>query len=379
MKDTGLETGLAQLQQRIDTLLTQAQDNELIQQRCHQQELALIASHGLGEYLHQLLVDMPTAFALDAITLHLHDPGHIIRHLVEAEGIVIGTPGALRFHDDDRDALSPFSQSSLPLLQPFDAAAHQGLFEARQAPLGSVAMLPLRRGERLLGMLNLASGDPSRFTPARATDFLQHLAAIAAVCLENAVNHERLRHLGLTDALTGVRNRRYFEQRLLDECHAAQRHSRSLACLFLDLDHFKQINDRHGHHNGDRVLQHTATRIRQQLREGDLLSRYGGEEFVVLLLDTDAGTATEVAERIRSAVAKREVELAGGTSLAVTLSIGVAVIEGPSEVGAEGLAAQLVEAADTALYRAKESGRNRVIVSASLPWREAEGRHDDSG
>lgn len=363
MKQTGLETGLTQLQQRIDTLLTHAQENEAIQQRCQQQELALIASNGLAEYLHHLLVTMPSSFALDAVSLHLHDPEHIIRHLIEAEGIAGVSIGALKLHECDHDLLAAVGQASLPMLQPFDASRHQGLFEARRASLGSVAMLPLRRGERLLGMLNLASSDPQRFTPERATDFLQHLAAIAAVCLENAINHERLRHLGLTDALTGVRNRRYFEQRLLDECRAVQRHGRPLACLFLDLDNFKQINDCHGHHNGDRVLQCTASRITQQLRDSDLLSRYGGEEFVVLLLDTDADTAMEVAERIRAAMAHQEVELTDELRLQVTLSIGIAVVEGPLIFGAESLATRLLEAADAALYQAKKSGRNKVIVS----------------
>lgn len=366
MKSTPLETELS-LQHRIDTLLAHAQENEAIQQRCHRLELALIAGNNLAEYLHQLLVAMPTAFALDAVSLHLHDPEHIIRHLIEAEKIAFSSPGLLHCHERLSGVLSSASQETLPLLQPYDDACHQALFDARHTPLGSVALMPLRRGARVLGVLNLASKDPVRFTPERATDFLQHLAAIAAVCLENAINNERLHDLGLTDALTGVRNRRYFEQRLLDECRAVQRHGRPLSCLFLDLDHFKDINDRHGHRSGDRVLQQLASRITQQLRDSDLLSRYGGEEFVVLLLDTDAETASEIAERIRAAVAEREVEMADGTGIPVTLSIGVAVIQGQTDMEAEGMAAQLIEAADAALYRAKNCGRNRVSVSTGSP------------
>ena len=107
-------------------------------------------------------------------------------------------------HETDQGILSAASQAILPILQPFDEDCHRGLFDKLHTSPGSVAILPLRRGERLLGMLNLASNDPDRFTPERATDFLQHLAAIAAVCLENAINHERLRHLGLTDAFRAM-------------------------------------------------------------------------------------------------------------------------------------------------------------------------------
>ncbi len=365
MNDTGMDAQLVQLQQRIDTLMEHAQHNEAIQQRCHQLELALIASHGFEEYLHQLLVTLPSAFALDAVSLHLYDPDYMIRHLMKAEGVAIGSDDALQFHADLAGALSAITDRTVPLLQAYDGTQHEGLFEARQLQLGSIALLPLRRGDILLGMLILGSGDTGRFAPEQATDFLQHLAAIAAVCLENAINHERLNHMGLTDALTGVRNRRYFEQRLLDECSAVQRHGRPLACLFIDLDHFKRINDHHGHHNGDRVLQEIAKRITQQLRDGDMLSRYGGEEFVILLMDTDAGTAKEVAERIRANVAKHEVELPGDIRLSVTLSIGIAVMDGTVAGTAKIVADELVEAADAALYLAKRDGRDRVALSDS--------------
>jgi len=364
MTEKGLETRLGRLQQQIDSLLKQAKDNEAIQQRCHQVELALIASNGLPDYLHQMLVALPEAFTLEAISLHLHDPEHFIRHQVKAEGIPPDCRGSLIFHDCVSDFLPSARSSTAPFLRAYDARRHHGLFGKQDVVPGSVAVLPLHRGDRFLGMLNLGSTDPTRYTPERATDFLQHLAAISAVCLENAINHERLRHLGLTDPLTGVRNRRYFEQRVLDECRAVQRHGRPLACLFLDLDHFKAINDRYGHHNGDLVLQSTARCITRQIRDNDLLSRYGGEEFVLLLLDSDCDEALEIAERIRGAVANRDVTLSADTRLRVTVSIGVAICKGKTAVRAEDLASQLVEGADNALYQAKGAGRNCIRVSA---------------
>jgi len=363
MAEKGLEKGLNQLQQRIDTMLTQAKDNETIQQRCNQLELSLIASNGLSDYLHQMLVALPAAFNLDGISLHLYDPEHLLRHMVKAEGIPPDCRGTLRFHDRDSELLTPARHSTSPLLHRYDEKRHYGLFAKMDILFGSVAVLPLHRGDQFFGMLNLASLDSTRYTPERATDFLEHLAAISAVCLENAINHERLRHLGLTDALTGVRNRRYFEERILDECRAVQRHGRSLACLFLDLDYFKKINDSFGHHNGDLVLQSTARCISQQIRDSDLLSRYGGEEFVLLLLDSDHDKALEIAERIREAVENREVVLMDDKRVNVTVSIGVAIIAGKTDMPAEDLALKLVDGADEALYRAKELGRNRISVS----------------
>lgn len=358
-----METREGQLQQQIDHLLKQAKENEAIQQRCNQIELALIASNSLSDYLHQVLVALPKAFHLDVISLHLLDPEHFIRHQIKAEGITPEGRNALIFHDCVSDFLPSARSSTLPLLRRYDARRHQDLFSEQELVPGSVAVLPLHRGGRLLGLLNLGSIDPERYTPERATDFLQHLAAIAAVCLENSVNHERLRHVGLTDPLTGVRNRRYFEQRVLDECRAVLRHGRPLACLFLDLDHFKVINDQHGHHNGDLVLQNTARSITQQIRDNDLLSRYGGEEFVLLLLDSDCDAAMEIAERIRGAVASRDVTLEDGSRLNVTVSIGVASSKGKSTSCAEDLVLQLIEGADKALYRAKAIGRNCVSIS----------------
>lgn len=363
MTEKGLETGLEQLQQRIDSMLTQAKDNETIQQRCNQLELSLIASNGLSDYLHQMLVALPAAFHLDGISLHLYDPEHLIRHMVKAEGIPKNCRGTLRFHDQDSEILSPARNSRSPLLHSYDEKRHYGLFGTVDILFGSVAVLPLHRGDQFFGMLNLASLDSTRYTPERATDFLQHLAAISAVCLENAINHERLRHIGLTDALTGVRNRRYFEERILDECRAVLRHGRSLACLFLDLDHFKKINDNFGHHNGDLVLQSTARCITQQIRDSDLLSRYGGEEFVLLLLDSDYDEALEIAERIREAVASREIELMDDKSVQVTVSIGVAIIAEKTDMCAEDLALKLVDGADKALYKAKDLGRNCVSIA----------------
>jgi diguanylate cyclase (GGDEF)-like protein len=136
--------------------------------------------------------------------------------------------------------------------------------------------------------------------------------------------------------------------------------------LFLDVDHFKHVNDQYGHQTGDCVLREAAWRIKGQLRSIDVLGRYGGEEFAVLLVQTDMDSALTIAERIRHSIADQRFKGEGNETLAVTLSVGVATLRDCSRAqNAEMLAQQLVARADQALYQAKEGGRNCVMAATS--------------
>ncbi|MFO7576091.1 MAG: diguanylate cyclase [Pelovirga sp.] len=173
---------------------------------------------------------------------------------------------------------------------------------------------------------------------------------------------DKLLHIAITDELTGLRNRRYLMERLRAELKQLRRTSRPLACIMFDLDHFKQVNDTHGHEVGDRILQEVAAAARQQCRESDILSRFGGEEFVVVLPDTTLAGAMAIAERLRQAVAACRVTLAQGESVSVTASFGVTWMEElQQEVAAA--ATTLLRQVDDALYAAKEQGRNRIADS----------------
>ncbi|MGE0488918.1 MAG: diguanylate cyclase [Vulcanimicrobiota bacterium] len=152
-----------------------------------------------------------------------------------------------------------------------------------------------------------------------------------------------------TDGLTGVWNRRHLRELLETSVARARREGSNLAVLMLDIDHFKQVNDQHGHQQGDRVLAEVAGLISSNARLDDSLARYGGEEFCLLLRQTDLDAAVVVAERIRAAIERAPV-----AGLTVTISIGAAQLGEGQEIS------QWLEAADQALYRAKEKGRNRV-------------------
>jgi two-component system, cell cycle response regulator len=225
-----------------------------------------------------------------------------------------------------------------------------------------VAFMPLSRNEKMIGCLNFGSADPSRFGEGMSSEFLSHMASIVAICVENVINNERLRHIGLTDALTGVHNRRHVEVRLIEEIERARRHRHALSFLYIDIDHFKRINDTAGHQAGDLVLRDVAALIKAELRLSDTLGRFGGEEFVVILTDANNEDAQSVAERIRWSIADQELRLGSDARIAVSVSIGVATLP-ELEPGAtpHEVAHRLLGQADKALYRAKEDGRNRVV------------------
>ncbi len=169
---------------------------------------------------------------------------------------------------------------------------------------------------------------------------------------------EQLRLLATCDQLTGLLNRREFDRILAEEAERCRRFDRPLALLLIDLDHFKDINDAHGHPAGDAVLQALARRLKEELRTVDRLTRYGGEEFAVILVETPPTAALETAQRLRAAVQRAPFALPVGPALALTISAGVAVIP----VHASD-APSLVRAADQALYAAKRAGRNRVQLA----------------
>jgi diguanylate cyclase (GGDEF)-like protein len=188
-------------------------------------------------------------------------------------------------------------------------------------------------------------------------EVLSTIAAQASIALENAQLFAETEQLARTDALTGIANRRYLFEVGARELSRARRFSHPLSALVLDIDHFKQINDTHGHATGDQVLQALARVCQKHVRDIDIVGRYGGEEFVILLVETDLSGAHRSAERLRAQIAETRIETDQG-QVQVTVSVGVA----GAYIQSDGFAT-LVVRADGALYAAKKAGRNRVELS----------------
>jgi diguanylate cyclase (GGDEF)-like protein len=355
------------LQARLTELTDEVSRNDALLRKTQERELELLRAGSLAQLLERLIHGLRTSYQLDAVTLILHDPNHEIRHLLAGDGFLLEELSEVQFVDVLVTIAPRLGNLERPWLGPFRMADHELLLpKSRQN--GSLALIPLRRSGQLDGLLVFSSVDRFRFNRELATDFLAHLGVVAAICLENAVNRARLVRSGLTDFLTGFHNRRYLHARLCEELARAQRDHLPIACLMIDVDHFKRINDEYGHLAGDAVLREVAQRIDDEMRLSDTGARFGGDEFAIVLPHGSLADGEKVALRVLEAVRGEAIVVSSQRSEVVTLSIGVASAC-PSPEGARDfseLAEKLISEADAALYRAKSAGRNRVEISPSL-------------
>jgi len=208
----------------------------------------------------------------------------------------------------------------------------------------------------VVGALNLACNAEAPVT-ATDLDVVTLAGEMIAAAVANAESHAEQRRLATTDGLTRIANHRHFQERLADEMHRGARSGHPVTMILIDIDHFKKINDTHGHQAGDAALTGLAVCLKKQIRVIDTVARYGGEEFAVILPETDVAAAQAVAERIRTEAMKDTYPSERG-GFALTLSLGVCDSSHP----AVKKPADLIRLADSALYEAKASGRNRTVL-----------------
>jgi diguanylate cyclase (GGDEF)-like protein len=352
------------LKARLATLTEEVGRNESLLRKTQERELELLRSTSLPQLFERLIVGLRTSYQLEGVSLILNDPQHEIRHLLAGDGV--GELPGVSFVDALVTVAPQLPNLERPWLGAFRKADHELLLPTGTRP-ASIALIPLRRYEPLDGVLVFSSTDPLRFTQELASDFLAHLGVVAAICIENAVNRARLLRSGLTDFLTGFHNRRYLHARLREELARAQRARRPLACLMIDVDHFKRINDQYGHPAGDAVLREVAQRIDAEMRISDTGARFGGDEFAIVLSQADLTDAERVAARVLHTVRSQPFSVGVKVQETVTLSIGLAAaLPGPGGRDYKVLAERLIAEADAALYRAKSAGRNRIATSPNI-------------
>lgn len=320
-------------------------------------ELRMLSAATLREVIDVVTEILPAQFpSVSVATLAWFDPDYEVSRLVEHET----GQASRRFVFMHAPAVETALPKHRPLLGPMDQEIRRLLFPKEGTALHSMAIAPLRLRGHWVGSLNQASDDPRHFTPDAATDLLEHLAAVTALCVDNALNRVRLQRDGLTDPLTLIANRRFFERRLHEEINLWLRRGHALSCLLVDVDHFKQINDRYGHPVGDQALKKIARALSVGLRKSDVLARYGGEEFALLLPESDIATAREIAERLRVAVGALRIDTPQKSAVGISVSIGLAALSAEHRSALEDPGMQLLRWADQALYTAKKQGRNRV-------------------
>lgn len=263
-----------------------------------------------------------------------------------------------------RDYLAQAVRERRPVLVeaiPQSAGGENGAQNSLDRPdlTGSAVIAPLVLGEKVLGVLSLSASRRDVFNESDLR-LLESFAATTTAALHNAMLHAEVQKLAITDALTDVYNRRGLYEVGRREVERARRFGRPLSAILVDVDHLKEINDTYGHPIGDQVLRIVADRFRSSIREVDILGRHGGDEFVILLPETDLFTACSIAERIRQQVSE-PILIPGVTSseqpIRTTVSLGVA-----NAVNETHDLESLLQRADTAAYLAKSNGRNRVEV-----------------
>ena len=237
---------------------------------------------------------------------------------------------------------------------------HERLFKESASRMS----IPLISFGQTLGVLTLHSAQSNAFRDSE----LQSLESVADICansIQNAHYVDRVKQLAYLDGLTGIFNRRFFELRIMEEIERARRYGTGMAVIMADIDQFKRLNDEFGHLLGDEVLRQVSSLFHQQLRKIDVVCRYGGEEFAILLTQTTAKPSVTIAEKLRRLVEGFQFP---GVPRTVTISAGVAAFPTHGKTRDE-----LIRAADNSLYAAKQAGRNRVCL-ASAPHSATVGR-----
>jgi diguanylate cyclase (GGDEF)-like protein len=357
------------LKNQLKHLLSNAHENQLKLERFEKIEFKLMAAESIEQLLHIIRDEYVDLFKLDDCTLLLEDESLSLRRLIPDNITNAQNEHFLTLLNFPVELEKLYYLPTEITTGLYHSAKHQWLMN--NPHIESIAVMPLIRHGKKIGVFCCGSYERLRFQTHAACDFLQRLSFIMAVCIENALNLERLKLSSMTDALTRVHNRRFFDQRLPQELARSDRSLSAISCLFLDIDHFKQVNDTYGHGVGDDVLCQVAQRIQTELRTHDILARYGGEEFAVLLPDTSNDEAMMVARRIVNAVNKDRIVIDNNVILTITLSAGVSTLMTDDKMSdslndIKSLGMKLLSTADEALYDAKKQGRNRAINAGLL-------------
>ncbi|MDB5096692.1 MAG: diguanylate cyclase, partial [Cyanobacteria bacterium RYN_339] len=302
-------------------------------------------------FVNELLEGLNRCNGLDDLGRQVLPP------LLEAAGAPRGQLALLDWGSDEPPAFAAECRDELRALAERDGTYHWKL-EGREY----VATIPLIAHGRPVGEVWL-NGPPDGIDRLiDAAPLLSSLCGQVAMAAVNLRYLEDVKQQALRDGLTGLYNHAFFQQRLREEADRARRYQGAFSVILVDVDRFKRVNDEHGHQTGDQVLRLVADALRETLRQSDLAARYGGEEFVALLPETDAEGAVRTAERLREAIRALQINTLDGESIGtVTASFGVACLEDPLESPAK-----LLQRADQALYRAKNSGRDRVCEAQAL-------------
>lgn len=345
----------AELAAKSEELTERVKELSLLSDITH----AISSSLELGEVLSKITQMVGVTLGFNEFSLLLYDPAAREYVVTETYGFADtggGDVEGLRFKETE-GLISMMHERQETVSIPDTTKEPRYLhYKGQRMRDGSALVVPMAYRDRLVGAFAFNRPELDAFTDSDIR-ILETAARTAALAIVNAQLHEQTVELAITDALTGLSNRRHLERRLEMEFARAERFEHSVSVIMIDIDHFKAYNDQHGHPKGDQVLKQLAGVLREQVRSIDTLARYGGEEFTLILPRSKQKRALEVAEKLRAAVEAAHFPGEETQPLGkVTLSLGVACYPDDADTRQA-----LIDRADAALYLAKDGGRNRTV------------------
>lgn len=306
------------------------------------------ATTEISELLNRVSVLILKNFPADHVALVMREGNALV--LRHQAGTL--TP---QFHEGDRISEESACMEALRLNAPvvLGEVANAAQYVSGFPETRSELILPLMSFGKGIGVLTLESAHPNAYQ-ASDVKALESVADICAAAIQNAEYFEQIKQLAYRDGLTGVFNRRYFENRILEELERARRYRSPLSVAMIDIDGFKRSNDEFGHLLGDEILKQASRIFVEHTRKSDIVCRFGGDEFAIILPQTNAQSAANAAEKLRQTISSWDFP---GVPRPVTVSTGIAEFPMAGETRDD-----LIKNADSALYEAKQQGRNRVVV-----------------
>ncbi|EAT14554.1 sensor domain-containing diguanylate cyclase [Desulfuromonas acetoxidans] len=344
------------------SLFERVRENEQLAEKFYKVELKILSTLKFADFFDTLLKEISDVFQVPFVWFSLIADTEVAAMLQQCRG---ECSERQRINLIDRHQLQRLIGDDLSV-QLVNDQLHRYLPllpKDQHYAVRSIAVAPITLDGIVIGTLNQADVDGQRFAPGLNTVLLERLALKVAICLSNVTAHEKLRSLACLDPLTGLLNRRVLGQALQREFDRACRYETALSVVFIDLNDFKQVNDNHGHDAGDLLLQYLADCLQRYSRTTDLVARYAGDEFVLVLPQTDGENAGLLMERLDKELSRQGM-LYGDALVAVSLSYGVASLPDGDVSSPE----QMLKKADQALYRHK---RRSKVHSVS--------RHESAG
>lgn len=344
----------------LDAIVARLQENEAIAERFYAVEAQILTIYNFRDLFEVLLSEIRHRFAVPQVWLSLVQDSEVqgmIQSLGDSEMLRHGLNiiGKKRFQE-------LVGTSTRPMLANEGLSRYADLFPPNSDTTAqSLAVAPITLDGEIIGSLNQADPSSLRFQPGIDTSLLQRLAVKVSLCLSNVTAHEKLKMLAYHDPLTGLLNRRVMETALDRETARAKRYETPLSVVFLDLDRFKAINDAYGHDSGDAALKYLAESLLAITRQTDIVARFAGDEFVVILPQTLAGQAKVLMQRLESHLFSHPL-MCHGAKIALAVSFGIV----STEEGFPPAFMDLLHMADTRLYQAKAKKKSPAKRPGSI-------------